>query len=148
MRCPYCQHEETKVLETRETEEDITRRRRECLKCSRRFTTYEQVELTNIFLIKKSGKRVIFDRQKIIKSIQIACQKRPVTDDKIEEIASKIESKLRNSINKEITSTQIGNLVLKHLKKVDQVAYIRFASVYKDFQDLESFKEELDELEK
>jgi len=148
MKCPFCQHEETKVLETRESEEDITRRRRECLKCGKRFTTYEQVELTNIFLIKKNGNRVIFDKQKMIHSIKIACQKRPITDEKIESIATKIETKLRNSTKKEITSTQIGNLVLKHLKKIDQVAYIRFASVYKDFQDVDSFKKELDELEK
>ncbi len=148
MKCPYCNHSETKVLETRETEEDITRRRRECLKCEKRFTTYEQVELTNIILIKKDGRREIFDRQKIIKSIQLACQKRPIGQDKIDEIASKIESKIRNSMEKEITTKQIGELVMKYLKKIDQIAYIRFASVYREFEDLDSFKKEVELLNK
>lgn len=147
MNCPFCNNEETKVLETRESDEGITRRRRECLKCEKRFTTYEQIELTNIILVKKDGRRTIFDRQKIVKSMQIACQKRPIDPDKIEQIASKIEAKLRSSTKKEITSKQVGELVLRYLKKLDQVAYIRFASVYRDFQDLESFKIELDKLE-
>ena len=146
MKCPYCNYSETKVLETRETEEDITRRRRSCLKCERRFTTYEQVELTNIVIMKRDGSKQIFDKQKLIKSIQIACQKRPVDLEELENIASKIESKLR-SVNGEITTKKIGELVLRHLKKLDQVSYVRFASVYRDFQDLESFKKELDLLD-
>lgn len=148
MNCPYCNHEETKVLETRDSEQDITRRRRECLKCEKRFTTYEQVEYSEITLIKKNGKKTTFDKQKVINSIKIACRKRPVTEDKIKEIATKIENKLRNNIKKEVSSKQVGEMVLKHLKKLDQVAYIRFASVYRDFQDLETFKKELDNLEK
>ena len=148
MNCPYCNHEETKVLETRESEQDITRRRRECLKCEKRFTTYEQVEHSEITLIKKNGKRTTFDKQKVINSIKLACRKRPISDEKIEEIATKIENKLRNNIKKEITSKQVGEIVLRYLKKFDQVAYIRFASVYRDFQDLETFKKELDNLEK
>lgn len=147
MRCPYCNKEEDKVLETRETEEGTTRRRRECLNCGRRYTTYEQIELTNINLIKKDGRRVLFDRQKVIKSIEIACQKRNIPPEKIEEIASKIESRLRSSMKKEVTSKQIGNMILKYLKKLDQVAYIRFASVYRDFQDVETFKKELEKIE-
>ena len=147
MKCPFCNNEETKVLETRESEEEITRRRRECLKCKRRFTTYEQVEMTNITVIKKDGSRALFDRQKVIKSIQIACQKRNIEPEKIENIASKIESKLRSSMKKEITSRKIGELVLRNLKKLDQVAYIRFASVYRDFKDLDGFKLELETLE-
>ncbi|MCF7901240.1 transcriptional regulator NrdR [Candidatus Woesearchaeota archaeon] len=147
MKCPYCNNEETKVLETRESDEEITRRRRECLKCEKRFTTYEHVEMSNISVVKKDGSRVLFDRNKITKSMQIACQKRPIEPEKIEEIASKIEGKLRSSMKKEITSKKIGELVLKYLKKLDQVAYIRFASVYRDFQDLEGFKLELDTLE-
>ncbi|MFT4311279.1 MAG: transcriptional regulator NrdR [Candidatus Woesearchaeota archaeon] len=146
MRCSYCNHDETKVLETRETGEDITRRRRECLKCSKRFTTYEQVEITNITIIKKDGKRAIFDRQKLVKSMQIACQKRPVNQDKIEEMASKIERSLRNSSKNELPSSKIGQLVMKELKKVDEVAYIRFASVYREFKDLQSFRKELEKL--
>lgn len=147
MQCPYCNHTESKVLETRESEEDITRRRRECLKCQRRFTTYEQVELTNITVIKRNGKRTAFDKQKVIRSIKLACQKRPIEQETIEDIATKIEAKLRSSMKKDITSRQIGELVLRYLKKLDQVAYIRFASVYRDFQDLETFKSELEKLD-
>ena len=147
MKCPFCNYPETKVLETRETEEDTTRRRRECLKCSKRFTTYEQIELINIMILKKDGRREIFDRQKIIKSIQMACQKRPVSEQEIEVIASKIESKIRNSNNREVKTKNIGQMIIRHLKKLDQVAYIRFASVYNDFQDIESFKKELEQLE-
>ncbi|MFA6072538.1 MAG: transcriptional regulator NrdR [Candidatus Woesearchaeota archaeon] len=148
MKCPYCNHTETKVLETRETEEDITRRRRECLKCEKRFTTYEQVELTNIVVIKKDGRRESFNRQKLIKSLQIACQKRNITQEEIETLASSIESKLRNIIEKEITTKQIGELVMKSLKKLDPVAYIRFASVYLDFQDTDSFRKEIETFKK
>ncbi|PIN80547.1 transcriptional regulator NrdR [Candidatus Woesearchaeota archaeon CG10_big_fil_rev_8_21_14_0_10_32_9] len=148
MKCPFCNHNETKVLETRETEEDITRRRRECLKCEKRFTTYEQVELTNIILVKKDGRREIFDRQKLIRSMQLACQKRPISQEKVDDVASKIESKIRNSMEKEITTKQVGELVMKYLKKVDQIAYIRFASVYREFEDLDSFKKEVELLNK
>jgi transcriptional repressor NrdR len=148
MKCPYCNHTETKVLETRETEEDVTRRRRECLKCEKRFTTYEQVELTEMPVIKKDGRREMFDRQKLMKSIQIACQKRNIGQEKLEEIVSGIEAKLRNMMEKEITTKQIGELVMKQLKKIDSVAYIRFASVYLEFQDIESFRKEMDSLKK
>ncbi|MGV8162524.1 MAG: transcriptional regulator NrdR [Candidatus Nanoarchaeia archaeon] len=142
MKCPYCNNAETKVLETRETEEDITRRRRECLKCDKRFTTYEQVELTHLSVIKKDGRREMFDRQKVTKSIQIACQKRKISQEKIDELTSQIESKLRSAMDKEITTKQIGELVMKQLKKVDPVAYIRFASVYLEFEDVDSFNKE------
>ena len=148
MKCPFCNHAETKVLETRETEEDITRRRRECLKCEKRFTTYEQVELTNLTIIKKDGRRELFDKQKLIRSMQLAFQKRSTGLEKIEEIASSIETKLRNSMEKEITTKQIGELVMKQLKKTDPVAYIRFASVYLDFQDTESFRKEIEAFRK
>lgn len=147
MNCPYCKHAETKVLETRESDLDITRRRRECLKCNKRFTTYEQLELTEITLIKKNGKKTSFDKQKVITSIILACRKRPVPEEQIEEIASKIEQRLRSSMKKEITTKQIGEMVLKYLKKLDQVAYIRFASVYREFQDLDTFKKELKNLD-
>jgi transcriptional repressor NrdR len=147
MRCPFCNFPETKVLETRETEEDVTRRRRECLKCSKRFTTYEQIELVNVMILKKDGRREIFDRQKIIKSIQMASQKRPISDEQIEVIASKIESKIRNSAKREIATKSVGKMILSQLKKLDQVAYIRFASVYNDFQDIDSFKKELEQFE-
>ncbi len=147
MKCPYCNYLETKVLETRETEEDITRRRRECLKCAKRFTTYEQIELVNIMILKKDGSREIFNRQKIIKAIQMASQKRPISETQMETIASKIESKLRGSAQREIKSKKIGEMIIRQLKKLDQVAYIRFASVYNDFKDIESFKRELEKLE-
>lgn len=147
MKCPYCNFLETKVLETRETEEDVTRRRRECLKCAKRFTTYEQIELVNIMILKKDGSREIFNRQKIIKAMQMASQKRPVSEEQIEVIASKIESKLRGSAQREIKSKKIGEMIMRQLKKLDQVAYIRFASVYNDFKDIESFKRELEKLE-
>jgi transcriptional repressor NrdR len=147
MKCPYCNYLETKVLETRETEEDVTRRRRECLKCAKRFTTYEQIELVNIMILKKDGRREIFDRQKVIKSIQMATQKRPISEEEIENIASKIESKIRTSTQREIKTTKIGEMILRQLKKLDQVAYIRFASVYNDFKDIDSFKKELEKLE-
>ena len=147
MKCPYCNYLETKVLETRETEEDVTRRRRECLKCTKRFTTYEQIELVNIMILKKDGRREIFDRQKVIKSIQMATQKRPISEEEIENIASKIESKIRTSAQREIKTTKIGEMILRQLKKLDQVAYIRFASVYNDFKDIDSFKKELEKLE-
>ncbi len=143
MRCPICGYEETKVLETRDTAEEITRRRRECLKCERRFTTYEQVELSNIMVVKKDGKRVLFDRQKIIRSMELACQKRPVTQEEIEKTASHIERELRSSMEKEIPSVKIGELVMNNLKKLDAVAYIRFASVYREFKDVNSFEKEL-----
>jgi len=148
MKCPFCNHTETKVLETRETEEDITRRRRECLKCEKRFTTYEQVELTNITIIKKDGRREMFDKQKLIRSMQLAFQKRNTDLKKIEEIATAIELKLRNMMEKEITSKQVGELVIKQLKKIDPVAYIRFASVYLDFQDTDSFRKEIESFKK
>lgn len=148
MRCPFCSNDETKVLETRETGEDVTRRRRECLKCQKRFTTYEQVELTNISVIKKDGRRTLFDRQKLIRSMQVACQKRNISASQIEDIAQRIETKIRNSMEKEVPSRKIGSYVMQELKKLDDVSYVRFASVYKDFKTLESFKKELEKLDK
>lgn len=148
MRCPFCNFGETKVLETRETGDDVTRRRRECLKCQSRFTTYEQVELTNLSVIKRDGKRVLFDKQKIVKSIQIATQKRNISSAQIEAIATRIEQKIRNSMVKEVKTRKLGSYVMQELKKIDDVSYVRFASVYKDFKSIESFKKELEKLEK
>src|SRR3989344_12685 len=121
MKCPYCSHSETKVIDSRETE-DITRRRRECLNCTKRFTTYERVESVNLVIIKKDLRRESYDRDKLKRGLIKACEKRPVSHDDVEKIVDKIESKL---------------------KKLDKVAYIRFASVYKDFKDISDFKEEL-----
>ncbi len=148
MKCPFCSNEDTKVLDSRETEDlSVTRRRRECLKCEARFTTYERIEL-NIRVIKKNGASQQFDRQKIISGLEKSCEKREITQEQIETIASKIESYIMKHGLKEIKSNKIGSIIMKELKKIDKVAYIRFASVYKDFTDLESFKEELIKLTK
>ena len=146
MQCPYCTHGETKVVDKRETDSlEVTRRRRECLKCEKRFTTYERVEI-DLRVIKKDGRREAFNREKIKTGILRACEKRPVTIDQIEAAIDKIEATLRARSSDEIKSTVIGELVSKELKKLDKVAYIRFASVYKDFEDIESFATEVKEL--
>jgi len=146
MKCPFCNHEDTKVIESRETEElSVTRRRRECDKCNARFTTYERVEI-NIRVIKKDGTTQQFDREKIIKGLIKSCEKRQISQQQIELIASKIESYIMKNGLKEIKTSKIGAIIMRELKKIDKVAYIRFASVYKDFTDLDSFKEELQKL--
>ncbi len=144
MLCPYCSHAETKVTDKRDGG-GITRRRRECLKCSRRFSTKESVEQDEIKVIKKNGQREPFDREKIKRGIMKACEKRPVSDEKIEMMINKVEGKIRTG-EKEVKSTLIGELVSKELKKADKVAYIRFASVYRDFADVSDFKKEIKEL--
>lgn len=144
MKCPYCNHQETQVLDTRETENlEATRRRRECLKCGKRFTTYERVELADIIVVKKDSKRERFDRQKLLNGILRSCEKRPISFSKVQEIVHWVESELRKRDSNEVPSKIIGSLVMRKLKKLDKVAYIRFASVYREFEDLESFKEEL-----
>jgi transcriptional repressor NrdR len=145
MRCPYCKYAETKVLETREAEND-TRRRRECLKCEKRFTTYEQVEILNIFVVKKNGSKEAFNRQKILNGMIRACEKRPISMDQLEDITEEIETKLMNHKKNEVRTSHIGEMIMRRLRKIDMVAYIRFASVYKDFNDLNSFEEELRDL--
>ena len=149
MRCPFCFHADTKVVDKRESSEGIsTRRRRECLKCSKRFSTYERAELTTLYVIKKNGNREQFDRQKLLSGLFKACEKRPIGSDDIEEMANKIETELRRNDKNEVKSTDIGEKIMKHLKRKDKVAYIRFASVYREFADLDSFKEELKNLTK
>jgi len=143
MRCPYCNKEEIKVIETRETSETITRRRRECLTCTKRFTTYERIELVELVIIKKNNSRELFDRQKLISGMKKACEKRPVTQEQIEKTVDSIESELRQQESIEIPSKKIGELIMRKLKKLDKIAYIRFASVYRDFTDLDSFKKEI-----
>ncbi|MBI2136384.1 transcriptional repressor NrdR [Candidatus Woesearchaeota archaeon] len=147
MKCPFCSHTETKVVDKRETEEDnVTRRRRECLKCEKRFTTYERVEMSNITIVKKSEKREPFNRDKLKRGLFKACEKRPVNAEQIEIVVNEIEAELRGKDTTEIPSSVIGELVMKKLKKLDKVAYIRFASVYREFTDLESFEKELKNL--
>jgi len=144
MNCPYCGGN-TKVTDRRQSPNGI-RRRRECLKCKKRFTTYEKIAKNEIYVIKKDGRREKFDREKLESGIEKAFEKRPVPKEKIEKMINKIEEQLRRKGKKEIKSSVIGKLVMKKIKKLDNVAYIRFASVYRDFQDIKDFKKELKEL--
>ena len=147
MHCPYCQHGDSKVIDKRETpDNDSTRRRRECLECAKRFTTYERIENVDLVVIKKNGSRENFDREKLIRSFLKACEKRPISRDTIEQEVDKIESKIRNLEQTEVPSKLIGEEVMKSLKRMDKVAYIRFASVYRDFTDLSDFEDELQKL--
>lgn len=147
MRCPYCGSEDLKVLDKRTSDEKSIWRRRECLKCGKRFTTYERVGSVDLIVIKKDGKRrERFDRSKLKSGILKACEKRPVTNEAIEKIVDEIEAELRGEDSIEIPSRKIGELVMKKLKKLDKVAYIRFASVYREFEDIESFQNELKKL--
>ncbi len=149
MKCPYCNNEETKVVDKRETESlSVTRRRRECLKCGKRFTTYEKVEELEIVIVKKDGRRERFDRHKLLTGLVKACEKRPVSMEKIEKVVEEIEADLRERGESEVPSKKIGEIVMRKLKSLDKVAYIRFASVYREFEDIERFEEELDKLQK
>ena len=147
MKCPYCGYLESKVVDSRPTDEgSCIRRRRECLSCGRRFTTYETVESVPLVVIKKDGSRQAFSRSKMLSGLVKACEKRPVTMSALEEICDEIEQKLSNSLEREIKSEQIGELVMEQLKQVDEVAYVRFASVYRHFKDICTFMEELSKL--
>ena len=149
MKCPYCNFEETQVIDSRDTENlEATRRRRECIKCKRRFTTYERVEEADIVVVKKDGSRQRFERQKLINGILKACEKRPITLDKIEKLVDSVESDLRKRETVEVDSKTLGKLVMKKLRSLDKVAYVRFASVYLEFDDVARFEEELDKLQK
>ena len=146
MLCPFCKNIETRVVDKRDNNNlGISRRRRECAKCGKRFTTHERVE-SDLMIIKKEGKREKFDREKIRVGMLKACEKRPVSQDKINLSLDKIEAKLRSKPKNEIGSKIVGDLVMKELKRLDEVAYIRFASVYKEFKDINSFKEEIKKL--
>lgn len=147
MRCPVCGTDDSKVVDSRTTEgEGAIRRRRECLECHARFTTYERREEQPITVVKKEGISEPFDRTKLMRGIMTACAKRPITVDQINDLIVDIETSLQNSFSYEVTSTVLGDMTLVRLRELDPVAYIRFASVYKDFQDLESFTNELKEL--
>ena len=144
MRCPFCDNQETKVIDSRPTEDGhAIRRRRECERCSRRFTTYEKVEEVILMVVKKDGSREAFDRRKIMNGIIKACEKRPVTVATMENMVDQIERGLNNMMEKEIESSFIGELIMDQLKDVDQVAYVRFASVYREFKDVNTFMNEL-----
>ncbi|MBI2655105.1 transcriptional repressor NrdR [Candidatus Woesearchaeota archaeon] len=149
MKCPYCNYEETQVIDTRDTENlESTRRRRECMKCNKRFTTYERVEEADIIIAKKGGRRERFQRQKVLNGIIEACEKRSIPLEKIEKLVDEVESDLRKRDSVEVESKIVGELVMKKLKSLDKVAYIRFASVYREFEDLDRFTEELEKLQK
>ncbi len=147
MRCPFCGFEESKVIDSRPTDEnERIRRRRECLQCSKRFTTYETIEDVPIIVIKKDKSREVFDRNKILKGMLRACEKRSVTVSELETAISEIEATLQSAIDREVTSVRIGELIMEKLKQIDEVAYIRFASVYKEFNSVESFREEISKM--
>ena len=147
MKCPFCGALDSKVIDSRQNEEaNSIKRRRECLKCEKRFSTYERVETAPIMVIKKNGVRQEFDRRKILKGIRHACEKRPVSAEVMEQAVSEIELLLSNSLANEIESVKIGEMVMDKLKNIDEVAYVRFASVYRQFKDINTFKEELEKL--
>ena len=145
MRCPFCGHEETQVKDSRPTEDNSSiRRRRQCPACGARFTTFERVQLRELMVIKKDNNRTVFDREKLVRSINISCRKRPVDPDKIELITNSIQRRLESSGETEIPTKVIGELVMDALKELDRVAYLRFASVYKDFQETDDFRKFID----
>jgi len=147
MKCPFCGNIEDKVVDSRVASEgDSIRRRRECLKCQRRFTTYEYIEKTTLMIIKKDGRREPFDRNKILSGLLRACEKRPVSMETVEEVVGNIERTLQKNYDKEVVSSDIGELVMKQLHDLDEVAYVRFASVYRQFKDINQFLGELKDL--
>ncbi|MCL2513059.1 MAG: transcriptional regulator NrdR [Oscillospiraceae bacterium] len=147
MRCPYCSYEESKVVDSRPTDEgEKIRRRRECMTCQKRFTTYEIIENVPLIVVKKDKSRETFDRNKLINGMWKSCEKRQVPLDVIEKAADEIENHLQNSIDREVATTHIGELVMEKLKNIDEVAYVRFASVYRQFKDINTFMNELEQL--
>ncbi|MEA2005574.1 MAG: transcriptional regulator NrdR [Acidobacteriota bacterium] len=147
MKCPYCGYEESKVIDSRESKNGMTiRRRRECLSCAKRFTTYEKIEEVPYMVVKKDGRRQPFDGQKLLRGMIKACEKRPVPVTTLEEIVDEIESMLQERPEKEMKASEIGKLVMEKLKALDKVAYVRFASVYREFRDVLEFKHELENL--
>ena len=148
MRCPYCNYKEDKVVDSRGTaEESAVRRRRECLKCGKRFTTYEYVEEVSLMVIKKDNRREAFDRKKVLSGIIRACEKRPISIEKMEEIVLFVERAIQKKSDREVSSSRIGELVMERLKKLDDVAYVRFASVYRQFKDVGQFMLELKDMQ-
>jgi transcriptional repressor NrdR len=145
--CPFCGHREDRVIDSRESKEgDVIRRRRECLKCQRRFTTYERSDEIPYMVVKRDGRREKFDRQKILEGLLKACEKRPVPMAKLAEAIDEVESKLADSAEREMPTTDIGEMLMNRLRSVDKIAFVRFASVYRDFQDVEAFLNELKDL--
>ncbi|MGN0527086.1 MAG: transcriptional regulator NrdR [Acutalibacteraceae bacterium] len=147
MKCPFCSYEESKVIDSRPTDEgERIRRRRECINCGKRFTTYEIIESVPIVVVKKDKSREVFDRDKLFNGIMRACEKRPVSVETIEKAIDDIELEIQNSLDREVTTVKIGELVMDKLKDIDEVAYVRFASVYRQFKDINTFMNELKKL--
>ncbi|HWB87161.1 MAG TPA: transcriptional regulator NrdR [Bryobacteraceae bacterium] len=147
MKCPFCNHLHDKVVDSRESKEgDAIRRRRECLACERRFTTYERIDEVPYMVVKKDGRREKFDRQKVLGGLLKACEKRPVAMSKLSELVNQVESRVSDSPDREISTTDIGEFLMERLEELDKIAYVRFASVYRDFQDEEAFFNELKSL--
>jgi transcriptional repressor NrdR len=147
MKCPFCNHPESKVIDSRESKKGLSiRRRRECIACRRRFTTYEKIEEIPYMVVKKDGTRQPFDGQKLLRGLLKACEKRPIPVRKLEEIVEEIENKVQERPDKEIKAAEIGHTVMEKLKALDKVAYVRFASVYREFKDVMEFKQELETL--
>ena len=147
MRCPFCDHLEDKVVDSRESKEgEAVRRRRQCLRCEKRFTTYERIDEVPYMVIKKDGRREKFERQKVLSGLLKACEKRPVSMGKLSELVDRIEAAVTDTPDREITTTEIGELLMEALKDIDKIAYVRFASVYRDFQDEQAFFNELKSL--
>ena len=147
MLCPFCGHKEDKVIDSRESKEgDVIRRRRQCLACERRYTTYERSDEIPYMVIKKDGRREKFDRQKVLGGLLKACEKRPVAMGKLAEIVDEVETKLADSTEREMSTAEVGEMLMERLRNLDKIAYVRFASVYRDFQDVEAFFNELKNL--
>lgn len=147
MRCPFCGHDDSKVIDSRPTDEGVAiRRRRECIKCAQRFTTYEKVESLPIIVIKKDKNRELFSREKLLAGLTRACEKRPVETSTLDRLVDKIESDLQNTLKREVSSKEIGEKVMEGLRDIDEVAYVRFASVYRQFKDVSTFINEINKL--
>jgi transcriptional repressor NrdR len=147
LNCPFCGHKQDRVVDSRESREgDVIRRRRQCLKCERRFTTYERTDEVPYMVVKKDGRREKFDRQKVLAGLLKACEKRPVPMAKLAEIVDVVEAKLAESTEREVSTTEVGEMLMERLRVLDKIAYVRFASVYRDFQDVEAFLNELKHL--
>lgn len=147
MKCPFCSYEESKVIDSRSADDgERIRRRRECLKCSKRFTTYEIIETVPLIVVKRDKSREPFDRNKLTAGLLRACEKRPVSVEQIESVVDFIESRLQSSLDREVTAMQIGELAMEQLKDIDEVSYVRFASVYRQFKDINTFLDELNKL--
>ena len=147
MKCPFCGFADSKVVDSRPTDEDLSiRRRRECLSCGKRFTTYETVEKTPILVVKRDKSRQAFDRDKLLRGLMRACEKRPISMETLEKVVTNIEARVQGSLDREVTSEQIGEYAMEELKSIDKVAYVRFSSVYRDFKDISSFRDTIAKL--